>query len=277
MDNFIIHQHAKEYHWSGECFLSIKSFYNGQASYTIGHKEYQVDQNSFLILNECTNYNLHIDTENDTESFCVFFSPEFASKIIAEQSLTDSQLLDLKTENLHGIRFLERKYPNQGLVSSLLLKAKRRLSSTSSVIEIDEFYHELLGALIQLNMGSQLEAGRLALKKKSTRVEIYQRIQYAKDFIESNYKLNLTLAEIAAEAVLSENHLLRCFKQIFGITPFQYISNLRIEEASRQIMQTDKTISEIAMDVGYTSMSNFSHYFKTIIGKAPSKYKSGDI
>ncbi len=277
MDNFIIHQHANQYQWSGDCYLSVKSFYNGSANYRVGHKAYQVNQGSFLILNECTNYDLIIDTENKTESFCVFFSPEFVSRVIAEHASTDIQLLDFNLSKEDGTNFIERKYRHEGLVSDLLLAGKHRLKKSDSTLEQDQFYHQLINAVIQQNEGSLIEVDRLLLKKKSTRIEIYQRVQCAKDFIDSNYTENLTLSEIARIAALSENHLLRCFKQVFNMSPFKYMSTLRIQEAGRQLRGSDKAISEIAMDMGYSSMSNFSHYFKSIMGASPSRYKLGDI
>lgn len=278
MDNFIIHQQARQYQWSGDCFLSVKSFYNGLANYNVGYKDYCINHDSFLVLNECTKYDLTIDTANETESFCVFFSPEFVSGVVSEHCSSDIQLLDFNPNTKQkGIHFLERKYKHEGLVSSWLLEGKKRLSNSKSTLEHDEFYHQLLNALIAQNGTALKEAEKLSLKKKSTRVEIYQRIYCARDFIDNNYRANPTLSDIARVAALSENHLLRCFKQVFGLSPFKYLSKLRIQEACRQIGQTDKPISEIAKEVGYSSMSNFSHYFKSVTGKAPSCYKLGDI
>ena len=275
--NFIIHQQAKQYHWSGDCFLSIKSFYQGCANYQVGHRQYKVSQNSFLILNECTRYDLTIDTESETESFCVFFSPEFVSTLVSELSSTERQLLDFNPCKKDTVHFFERKYKHEGLVSNLLLKGKKALSKSESTLERQEFYHQLLTAIFRQNGNASQETEKLASRKKSTRVEMYQRIHYAKDFIDSNYTQDLSLSDIAKTALLSENHLLRCFKQVFGVSPFKYISLLRIQEASRQLSNSDKTISEIAMDVGYSSMSNFSHYFKSIMGASPTQYKMGDI
>lgn len=68
---------------------------------------------------------------------------------------------------------------------------------------------------------------------------------------------------------LSENHLLRNFSQIFHISPFQYITQLKIAEAKRQIIETDKNITEIASTLGYSSLSNFSYYFKNLVGLSP--------
>lgn len=276
-DNFIIHQQAKKYQWSGECFLSIKSFYGGKANYQVKQREYQVDQTNFLILNECTKYRLTIDSTSETESFCVFFSPKFVSKVISELNSSDEQILDFTPRQEDGIRLFEKNYSHQGIVSELLKKGRIKSELGISDIEKDEFYYQLLNAIINQNTKTLQDTNRLFSKKKSTRKEIYQRILFVKDFIDSNYSNNLRLKDLATVGLLSENHLLRNFNQIFGITPFQYISQKRIQEAKRQILESDKPIKDIALDVGYSSFSNFSSYFKFILGKSPSAIRKSDI
>ncbi|UII19092.1 AraC family transcriptional regulator [Fulvivirga ligni] len=274
--NFIIHQHARQYQWSGECFLSVKSFYKGEAHYQVKHKSYELREGDFLILNECSRYNLTIDTPHDTESFCVFFSPDYVQRHITAYCSTDEQLLDGK-ENTELVKFIEKKFRSRGPVSSLLEQGQQTDISHKSKLEQEEYYQHLLAAIMYENSGAIREADRLDLKRKSTRVEIYERICCARDFMEAYFYVDLSLSEIAAVAALSENHLLRCFKQIFGTTPFKYISHLRIKEAYRQLKETDKAVSDIARSVGYDSMSNFSSYFKAIIGKSASQIKQGDI
>ncbi len=269
-NNFIIHQQAQKYQWTGECFLSIKSFYNGQADYQVKQREYTVDPTNFLILNDCTKYRLTIDSATKTESFCVFFSPEFVSEVVSELHATDEQLLDFGGKQVVGIKLFEKNYSHQGLVSELLKKGKIKSRSGMSDIEKDEYYHQLLNAIVQQNSKTLRNANRLDFKKKSTRKEIYQRIFFVKDFIDSNYTDNLRLKDLAAIGLLSENHLLRNFSQIFGTTPFQYISQKRIQEAKRQIRESDKPIKDIASDMGYSSVTNFSNYFKAIVGQSPS-------
>ncbi|WP_303318539.1 AraC family transcriptional regulator [Flavivirga abyssicola] len=268
-DNFIIHQQAQKYQWSGECFLSIKSFYGGKANYQVKQREYLVDQTNFLILNECTKYRLTIDSSSETESFCVFFSPEFILKVVSELNSSDEQILDFNPRQEGGIRIFEKNYSHQGIVSELLKKGRIQSELGMLDLEKDEFYHQLLNAILHQNTKTLQDTNRLSFKKKSTREEIYQRILFVKDFIDSNYSTNLRLNDLATIGLLSENHLLRNFNQIFGLTPFQYISQKRIQEAKRQILESDKPIKDIALDVGYSSFGNFSNYFKSIIGQSP--------
>lgn len=275
--NFIIHQQARQYQWSGDCFLSIKSFYNGSARYTVQQREYSVNERNYLIMNDLTKYNLIIDNKFPIESFCVFFSPGFVSQIVSELNSSGEQLLDFSIKKSEGIKLFERNYLHGGDISKILFHARQSSISTLSEIEKEEFYHSLLNAILFQNSDSLKKADRLALKKKSTREEIYRRLFYAKDFIDCNYIENLTLKKISGVAMLSENHLLRNFKQVFNISPFQYIMQLKIAEAKRQIIETDKSVTEIAISLGYSSLSNFSYYFKNVVGLSPfALRKKGD-
>lgn len=272
-DNFIIHQKVKTYQWAGDCFLSIKSFYEGIANYEIKQREYKVDKSNFLVLNECTKYRLIIDNQKETESFCVFFSPKFVSEVVSDLNATDEQLLDFNVKQHKGIKLFERNYHHSGKVSELLKIGRKKSNFGIDKLEKDEFYFQLLNSILQQNNNTLFDTKRLTSKKKSTREELYQRVLFVKDFIDCNYHKNLRLKELANIGMLSENHLLRNFNQIFDVTPFQYISKKRIQEAKRQILETNKTIKEIAFDIGYLSFGNFSSYFKNIEGQSPSSLR----
>ncbi len=269
-NGFIIHQQASQYQWEGDCFLSIKSFYNGAAKYKVQQREYSVNENNYLILNDCTKYKLTIDHKLPIESLCVFFSPKFVCQIVSELNSSEEKLLDFSIKKAGGVKLFERNYLHGGAVSKILFHGRQSSIGTSSGIEQEEFYHSLLHAILFQNDDSLKNADRLTLKKKCTREEIYRRLHYAKDFIDCNYSKNLTLKKISHVAMLSENHLLRNFSQIFKISPFQYITQLKIKEAKRLLIETDKSVTEIATSLGYSSLSNFSYYFKNTVGHSPA-------
>lgn len=271
--NFIIHQEAQKYQWSGECYLSVKSFHKGKADYQVRQRTYAVDAKNYLILNECTRYRLTIDSKEPTGSFCVFFAPEFVSKVVSEWHSSDRQMLDLKPKSYGGLRLFERNYPHKGSVSALLQSGLTRSQAGMSLIEQDEYYLHLLNAILGQDLQSQKETHRLCAKKESTKREIYRRIFFVKDFIDANYRQDLRLKDIASIGLLSENHLLRNFSRFFGVTPFQYISQKRIREAQKLLLESENAIKNIATELGYTSVNNFSTYFKRITGLSPSEFR----
>lgn len=83
----------------------------------------------------------------------------------------------------------------------------------------------------------------------------------------------LTLAEIAAEAHLSVYHFVRVFRDITGLTPYRYLTQLRIELAQRLLSETSLTVEQIAQRCGFAGSSALSSAFLRQVGVRPSAYR----
>ena len=103
------------------------------------------------------------------------------------------------------------------------------------------------------------------------KVYLYRRIVQAKLFIDSNYADNIDLNNISDEAYFSKFHFIRQFKKIYGKTPHQYLTVVRIEK-SMQLLRADTSVSEVCYAVGFESVGSFSGLFKRIVGLTPSAY-----
>jgi AraC-like DNA-binding protein len=103
------------------------------------------------------------------------------------------------------------------------------------------------------------------------RIYLYRRIVQAKVYIDTYYAEKLDLENISDEASFSKFHFIRLFKSIYGKTPNQYLTAVRIEKA-QQLFQRNKSVREVCFQVGYDSVSTFSGLFARIVGKTPSQY-----
>src|SRR5262245_65119511 len=83
----------------------------------------------------------------------------------------------------------------------------------------------------------------------------------------------LSLAEIAGAAYLSEFHFSRLFKKITGATPHAYLASLRIERARRLLAESDLPIAEVGAEVGYASQSHFTKIFREATGMTPRAFR----
>ncbi len=99
-------------------------------------------------------------------------------------------------------------------------------------------------------------------------------IMYARECIMNRLETPPSLSELARIVGINEYKLKRGFKEIFGNTVFGYLSDTRLEIAKNDIIRQKKSISEIASDLGYSSVQHFSHSFKKKFGYSPSKLKS---
>ena len=92
-------------------------------------------------------------------------------------------------------------------------------------------------------------------------------------YIDENFSGKLTLDELAARINISRFQLCRLFKEATGSTVFDYINFVRLYHAEEMLINSEKTVSEIAFDCGFASIQYFNRAFKAYNGFAPSIYK----
>jgi AraC-like DNA-binding protein len=97
----------------------------------------------------------------------------------------------------------------------------------------------------------------------------------ARDAIDRAYAEPLDVPAIAAVAHISPAHFSRCFRTVFGETPHRYLQRRRIERSMFLLRETDRTVTDVCLDVGFTSLGTFSRTFRQIVGEAPSAYRNG--
>ena len=97
------------------------------------------------------------------------------------------------------------------------------------------------------------------------------------DYIQTYLELNLGIGELADLSGLSPFYFSRLFKESTGFTPYQYISEQRMERAKQLLQNTDTAIAEIALRCGFSSQSSFSTAFRKAVGITPKVYRMSFI
>ncbi len=110
-------------------------------------------------------------------------------------------------------------------------------------------------------------------KPTEERLPEYEWVDLITKYIENNYKELLTLQTLADMCHGSPYHLQRTFKRIKGVTPTQYVQNIRIQKAKQYLLKSDIQIEAIAMKVGMSNTSYFITLFKKMTGCTPSEYR----
>lgn len=94
-----------------------------------------------------------------------------------------------------------------------------------------------------------------------------------KQYIDNMTDFSYTLDDISAELSYSKNHIIRCFKEDFGITPYKYILNRRFTLAEALLKNTACSISEISEKLGFCDARYFANSFKKQYGLSPLQYR----
>jgi AraC-like DNA-binding protein len=108
--------------------------------------------------------------------------------------------------------------------------------------------------------------------------ELNRRMLRARDAIDRTYGQALDIPALAAVASVSEAHFIRTFKTTFGETPHRYLQRRRVERAMFLLRETQRNITDICLDVGFTILGTFSRTFREIVGVNPTDYRArGDV
>src|SRR5271167_2939250 len=114
--------------------------------------------------------------------------------------------------------------------------------------------------------------------KSPANSEYAQRINRVIDYLRGNLDRQVKLKELARVACLSEFHFHRIFGAVSGETLNNFTNRLRLEKAARLLRYSDQSITDIALDCGFSSSSTFSRAFQKAYSIAPIQFrKSGEI
>lgn len=127
-------------------------------------------------------------------------------------------------------------------------------------------YH-LLATLLRDHTKKNLYLGRASSSSH------YLKMNSILEYIENNYTEKITIDEMADMLGFSKYYFCKLFKQLNGRTFSEYINHLRINEAINLFHDTDMTITDIALTVGFNDTNYFSRTFKNITGISPSKVR----
>lgn len=163
--------------------------------------------------------------------------PQVSYRDALTESILWTLLRELETGNVNGRLYVE------SLVQTLIIH---------TLVQFHSLSH-----LHNLPNGTSLTAAQ---------------VRQVREFIEANYSRELGLAELAAALNFSPDYFARQFKRSLGLTPHQYLIQVRVEQAKRLLEQGKLAVSEVAAQVGFYDQSHLTHHFKRRYGVPPKVY-----
>lgn len=99
------------------------------------------------------------------------------------------------------------------------------------------------------------------------------RVRRSLQLMQDNFTTTMEMDSLAREVGLSRPHFFKLFKKQMGVTPNLYLNTLRSEKAIEFLMTTEKTVSDIGFDLGFSSQASFTRFFASNVGIPPSDYR----
>ena len=270
-DNLVLHASARRHrvdNFQGP--LSIKTVIDGQVTWIVDRRELVVDAGSFLILNDGQEYSMNLESPLPMETCCAFFRKGFVEQIAQDATTSLRASLDAPSREAPPLQFLARLHrdPKRVILSRLWTLAERCVEQLQPS-SFEEDFLVLSKQLLTLYEEISSQMSRVPAAKASTREELFRRLQTAREYMHTSGNERVSLLRIAKEACLSPYHLHRSFRQVFRLTPHEYLTGLRLDRA-RSLLTSGHTVIDACFEVGFTSTSSFSRLFRSHFGRPPS-------
>jgi AraC-like DNA-binding protein len=177
-------------------------------------------------------------------------------------ALMETAVLEL-TGRHQGLPFFKDVRVDHRWATNSVLFLHKAISQGASIFEYESRSIWTLAQLINQYADISFAEQRMGKEKEA--------VQRARLYIEERFKQGVSLNEIARHVALSPYYFLRVFCAEVGMPPYEYLESVRIRHAQR-LIETGKSLAEVAIEVGFSSQSHMTNRFKRIIGATPGQY-----
>lgn len=126
-----------------------------------------------------------------------------------------------------------------------------------------------------LHLMADLPKGAASLSRSALLRE--ERIKLMLDYIRSHLRDEITVAQIASAASVSESECVRCFRGAIRTPPIQYVKQSRLQKAAELLKETNKRVNEIGEECGFQEMSYFAKAFRELYGLTPTEFRKRSV
>jgi AraC-like DNA-binding protein len=253
-------------HWHGE--LEAGFVTSGEITLIVGKDRIPLRQGQGFFINSGIPHAFAKGSEETSSQCSIVFDPSIAGGRM-DSIFWQKYVQPVIGEIAMPWTGLKREIPWQSCILDGVMRAWEVCSKKEAGYELDA-RDALTQILVQLEKNRPLEqpasAGRILRDN--------ERIRLMMSYIQSHYREELTVSQIAASAMISVSEALRCFHNTTGMTPIQCVKHYRIQRAAGALLDPDKKISQVAAECGFQEMSYFARAFREIMGMTPSRYRS---
>ena len=242
-------QTAKKHRHS---FYGIEMITDGSCTQYINGYQYEC-RPGFISLLSPFDYHQFQIADREASTYCLSFS---------EDVLTQEVLDVLNNTEMPCVRILE-EHQLVGFLKDFQFLEQEITQAAPMYVSV---VNGIVNKLVSLLLRNAADPFPHTENRKSD-------IRYSISYIRNHFREPLSLEEIANHFNVTQNHFCKYFKKITGITFKEYLLQLRLDYAMKQLLLTQTSVTEICFESGFNSPSYFSKTFKARFGKAPSAFR----
>ncbi|WP_246131967.1 helix-turn-helix transcriptional regulator [Paenibacillus hemerocallicola] len=248
--------------------FEIYYFHGGKANYLIGDKIFVLSPGDLILMNGMTLHCPNVDMNVPYQRTIVHFEPAFL-KPFAEMPFSVHLLqpfYELKNHRIH-------LQGSQRAEVEAMLERMCRLSLEEGGLSRDRLIVSFLDLLVLVYELCQSSNTASAFPSDKER-----HAQNIIDFVEDHYQEDLHLEQLEDRLHLNKYYLSKLFKEVTGVTIFDYVYHKRINQAKIHfLLDKDLTVTDVCYKVGFKHPSHFTRMFKSRVGCTPDQYRKQTV
>ncbi len=241
---------------------------SGEGQFEIGDQAVTVGSNDIVIIKPHQHHKLDVISDVGCDFIVLYFKfMNQSNHAMSETSLED--FINFVSGKESGA-FIKLKVSQKNDIIILLNRILKEKSS-------DQLGSELLDYLMLMELFVLISRALKAewensIKNKSPKIK--ELMHSAIQFVLNNYEREISITDIAKYVFLSPSYFTRAFKEETGLSPMQYLLNVRIKRACELLEETDLRVGEIAHSVGFSNQQRFNDMFKKQTSMTPMQYRN---
>lgn len=248
-------------------YVELLYLYDGKLRVWLNGKEYAFNEGELIIINSKESHRLE-SAAPESRYYVIKFNPEILWASNGSAKETRYVLPFLNSSSTHP-RVFPASFVSETGIGALVADAvsawKNRPVGYELLLRGDvlKIFGHVVGCLSDLGVEIKYTVGSGSL---------YGIMDNIIDYVNQNFT-SCDERELAKRYKVSYSYFSRTFKQMMNMSFKEYINYLRINEAQRLLLTTGKSITDISMEMGFSSPSHFINVFRRHMGRAPKQYR----
>lgn len=244
--------HAFPKHWHETYVIQVVE--QGANEFCCEGKTWTACESSVVLINPFEVHNGHSVGQAPMKYRCFYPTPDHLQDVL-------SQIENPKEQK----PFFPQSVIQDPNLASLILQAHYQAELGRDSIQVQSLLLRMLSQVILKHSHHRIALSASPMEKASVRS--------ARDYIQDHFMENITLNQLAKISALSTFHFLRTFQKTYGLSPHEFLKNVRIERA-RELLKKGLSITEVAGQTGFYDQSHLNRNFKKILGLTPGQYRT---
>jgi len=252
--------------------FSAKYVVEGKETYVINNKQYKLSKGEYVAGNKHSLSSVLIDSKEPVKGLCLDISAQVLQEVIDFNFKPASDFANHLLENELIISKYNVSNTNLGYaINQIVAQYDQLLLAPENVNQ--EIFYTIAECIVLDQSQIQKAFANLSAAKPETNKRLFNFLHETRDYIDKHFLDQIQVNQLAKEARLSEYHFIRLFKQVFQITPYQYLLKKRLDYSKICIMNKE-ALQDIAILCGFADFASYSKAFKAHFGIAPGRFRN---